>query len=364
MAPELCRKNELSADIRSYQPGHAEFSASKIQSAHAGVGFGLAPPGRAALARPDRASGTELPPPYDPNCYLCPGNVRTGGARNPPYSDTFVFDNDFAALQPDTPPAHVDVEARGILVAETERGVCRVVCFSPRHDLTLARLSPTEIRALIDVWVGEFERFGSTSRHQLCANLREPRADDGMQQPHPHGQIWATSTMPNEPRKEQEAFAEYQKQRGTCLLCDYIGLEEASGGRLVCGNDHFLAVVPFWAVWPYEILVVPRQHVGNMGALDEQGRSALADILKRVTSRYDDLFQVSCPYSMGFHQDRRTTRSMVNGISTRTFSRLCSGLPVSGSLWLALNCWDRRNAISRRNMRRRNCERSDCRQTI
>jgi UDPglucose--hexose-1-phosphate uridylyltransferase len=241
-------------------------------------------------------------PPYDPNCYLCPGNVRAGGARNPSYSHTFVFGNDFAALKPDTPTAHVDVEGRGILVAQTERGICRVVCFSPRHDLTLARLSPMEIRGLIDVWVQEFENLGRRAGINYVQIFENRGLMMGCSNPHPHGQIWATSTMPTEPRKEQEAFAQYQKQRGTCLLCDYIGLEEISRDRFVCGNEHFLAVVPFWAVWPYEILVASRQHVGDMGALDEQGRSGLADILKRVTSRYDGLFQVSCPYSMGFHQ--------------------------------------------------------------
>jgi UDPglucose--hexose-1-phosphate uridylyltransferase len=241
-------------------------------------------------------------PPYDPNCYLCPGNVRAGGARNPSYSHTFVFDNDFAALKPDTPTAHVDVEGRGILVAQTERGICRVVCFSPRHDLTLARMSPTETRALIDVWVQEFENLGRRPGINYVQIFENRGLMMGCSNPHPHGQIWATSTMPNEPRKEQAAFAEYKKQRGTCLLCDYIGLEEASGDRFVCSNEYFLAVVPFWAVWPYEILVVSKQHVGNLGALDDQGRFALADILKRVTGRYDGLFQVSCPYSMGFHQ--------------------------------------------------------------
>ncbi len=124
----------------------------------------------------------------------------------------------------------------------------------------------------------------------------------GCSNPHPHGQIWATSTVPNEPRKEQESFVAYQKQHGTCLLCDYIKLEEASGERLVYANDHLMALVPFWAIWPYELLVVSKSHVGSMSALGEEARSALADILQCVTSRYDNLFQASCPYSMGFHQ--------------------------------------------------------------
>lgn len=240
--------------------------------------------------------------PYDPDCYLCPGNTRAGGAQNPSYSQTFVFDNDFAALQPDPPLSQLDIEGRGILVAQTESGICRVVCFSPRHDLTLSRMSPSEIRALVDTWIHEFQSLARNPGINYVQIFENRGLMMGCSNPHPHGQIWATSTIPNEPRKEQEAFAAYQKRHGTCLLCDYIRIEEASGGRFVCGNEHFLAVVPFWAVWPYEILVLSKRHVADMGALDEEGRSALADILQGITSRYDSLFQVSCPYSMGFHQ--------------------------------------------------------------
>ena len=197
--------------------------------------------------------------PYDPNCYLCPGNTRAGGARNPSYSQTFVFDNDFPALQPDIQKAQVDVEGRGILVAETEPGICRVVCFSPRHDLTLSRMPPPTIRALIDVWVEEFQSLSRQPGINYVQIFENRGAMMGSSNPHPHGQIWATSSVPNQPGKEQEAFAEYQTNHGTCLLCDYIGLEETSGDRLVRSNDHFLAVVPFWAVWPYEILLASRR---------------------------------------------------------------------------------------------------------
>ena len=240
--------------------------------------------------------------PYDPNCYLCPGNTRSGGARNPAYSQTFVFDNDFAALLPDTPSSQLDTDGRGILVAETESGICRVVCFSPRHDLRLSRMSLLEIRALIDVWIEQFQTLSRQPGINYVQIFENRGLMMGCSNPHPHGQIWATSTIPNEPRKEQEAFADYRKQRGTCLLCDYFRIEEASGDRFVCGNDHFLAVVPFWAVWPYEILVLSKQHVADMGAFDENARSAFADILRSVTARYDGLFQAPCPYSMGFHQ--------------------------------------------------------------
>jgi UDPglucose--hexose-1-phosphate uridylyltransferase len=244
----------------------------------------------------------ESTPPYDPNCYLCPGNMRAEGVRNPSYSHTFVFDNDFAALRPETSSARVDVDGKGILVAQSERGICRVVCFSPRHDLTLSHMSPAEIRRLIEIWVEEFQTLGGRPGISYVQIFENRGLMMGCSNPHPHGQIWATSTVPNEPCKEQEAFAAYRKQNGACLLCDYIKLEETSGGRLVCDNEHFLAVVPFWAVWPYEILLLSKRHLGSMNALGEEARSGLADILQCVTSRYDNLFQTTCPYSMGFHQ--------------------------------------------------------------
>ena len=240
--------------------------------------------------------------PYDPNCYLCPGNTRAGGARNPSYTQTFVFDNDFAALQPNTPPSEVDIEGKGIVVAQSESGICRVVCFSPRHNLTLSQMSPLEIRALVGTWIDQFETLSRTPDINYVQIFENRGLMMGCSNPHPHGQIWATSTIPNEPRKEQEALAAYRKQHGTCLLCDYIRIEESSGERFVCANEHFLAVVPFWAVWPFEILLVSKQHIGNMSALDTNARSALADILKNIASRYDSLFQTPCPYSMGFHQ--------------------------------------------------------------
>ena len=239
---------------------------------------------------------------YDPNCYLCPGNIRAGGARNPSYSQTFVFGNDFAALQPDVPALQLDVDGKGILVAQNESGICRVVCFSPRHDLTLSRMSPAEIHSLIDLWINEFQGLSRQPGINYVQIFENRGLMMGCSNAHPHGQIWATSTIPNEPRKEQEAFAAYQKQHSACLFCDYVKIEAASGERVICGNEHFLAVVPFWAVWPYEILLLPKRHLASMTALDEPARSALADILKSITSRYDNLFQVSCPYSMGFHQ--------------------------------------------------------------
>jgi UDPglucose--hexose-1-phosphate uridylyltransferase len=241
-------------------------------------------------------------PAYDPNCYLCPGNARAGGQRNPKYSGTFVFDNDFASLQADLPNLTIDKGGKNLLLAKAESGRCRVICFSPRHDLTLAQMELLEIRAVIEVWAQEYVNLGDLSYINHVQIFENRGGMMGCSNSHPHGQIWATQTVPNEPRKEQESFAEYLREHRSCLLCDYLSLELAAGDRVVCQNDFFLAVVPFWAIWPFETLLLSRRHVSDITALGTAERLALADILKRLTTRYDNLFQTSFPYSMGFHQ--------------------------------------------------------------
>jgi UDPglucose--hexose-1-phosphate uridylyltransferase len=241
-------------------------------------------------------------PAYDPTCYLCPGNSRAGGDVNPSYSATFVFENDFASLQPDLPNLTVDQGGKNLLVATSESGRCRVLCFSPRHDLTLAQMEPAEIRTVVDVWVEEYRSLGDLLSVDYVQIFENRGAMMGASNPHPHGQIWATQTVPNEPRKEQDSFEGYRRQHHCCLLCDYYCLELAAAERIVCQNDFFLAIVPFWATWPFETLLLSRRHVADIAALDASERAALADILKRLTTRYDNLFQTSFPYSMGFHQ--------------------------------------------------------------
>ena len=239
---------------------------------------------------------------YDPHCYLCPGNQRAGGAQNPDYTSTFVFENDFAAMVPAVSSIQLRDNGAGILRAETEPGLCRVVCFSPRHDLTLADMDLHSIRSIVDVWAAQYLELGAISgiNHvQIFENRGEMM---GCSNPHPHGQIWANSTVPNEPRKEQVALAEYRHRHQSCLLCDYVEMERASGERMVCENEHFVALVPFWAVWPFELLLCSRGHVAHVAALDDPGCNALADIMKRINTRYDNLFQTSFPYTMGFHQ--------------------------------------------------------------
>jgi UDPglucose--hexose-1-phosphate uridylyltransferase len=247
-------------------------------------------------------AGDSILPQYDPGCYLCPGNARAGGGRNPKYSTTFVFDNDFAALQPDVEDETVEDGGKNLLRAATETGVCRVVCFSPRHDLTLARMPVGESGGLVEVWAEQYRSLGEFPRIQHVQIFENRGAMMGCSNPHPHGQIWATQSIPNEPRKEAESLEEYARKHHSCMLCDYAELELAAGERVVCQNESFVAVVPFWATWPFETLLLSKGHVGDIEALDAGGRAGLADMLKRLTTRYDNLFQTSFPYSMGFHQ--------------------------------------------------------------
>jgi UDPglucose--hexose-1-phosphate uridylyltransferase len=237
---------------------------------------------------------------YDPQCYLCPGNARAGGLRNPAYTSTFVFDNDFAALQPDT---RLDrFERDGLLVAESEPGICRVVCFSPRHDLTLARMELPDLRRVVDVWMEQFSELADLPSINYVQIFENRGAMMGASNPHPHCQIWSNHALPNEPAKESAAQRAWLERRGTCLLCDYARLELAAGERVVEQNESFLAVVPFWAVWPFETMVISKPHLTGIDGLSGSERDGLADILNRVTRRYDRLFQVSFPYSLGIHQ--------------------------------------------------------------
>jgi len=238
-------------------------------------------------------------PDYDPNCYLCPGNERAGGMRNPRYGSTFVFDNDFAALQPETP---ADVCEDGLLMAEGEPGICRVVCFSPRHNLTISSMSLAELREVVDVWVKEFQELGALASINSIQIFENRGAMMGASNPHPHCQIWANAAIPNEILKELTSLSEYLARTKTCLLCDYLATEVERKERLVCENELFVALVPFWAVWPFEVLVIARRHAESLDQLTESERDALASILKQVTSSYDKLFEMDFPYTMGFHQ--------------------------------------------------------------
>jgi UDPglucose--hexose-1-phosphate uridylyltransferase len=239
-------------------------------------------------------------PEYDPSCYLCPGNERAGGVRNPPYTSTFVFDNDFPALK--DVPSVLSVDSEGLLIAHSEPGTCRVICFSPRHDLSLPCLPVREIRAVVDVWAQQSEELGArpdVNHVQIFENKGEMM---GASNPHPHCQVWAQQSIPLETQREGERMRGHLARTGRTLLTDYLQLELDTGERIVCANDGFVAVVPFWAVWPFETLVISRRPVPSLGDLSDSERDQLADIMKRLTTRYDNLFENSFPYSAGTHQ--------------------------------------------------------------
>jgi len=242
----------------------------------------------------------EQRPAYDPACYLCPGNERAGGIRNPEYPGTFVFTNDFAALKPDAQDAGLDVD--GLLVARSEPGTARVICFSPRHDLSLPDMEVPGIRAVVDLWAEQYAELGSRPEIGHVEIFENKGAAMGASNPHPHGQIWAQRSVPLIPAREGERQAEHHARHGRTLLEDYLRLELEREERIVCANDAWVALVPFWAVWPFETLVLPRRPVASLPALDDAERDGLADVLQRLTRRYDNLFGVSFPYSAGFHQ--------------------------------------------------------------
>jgi len=237
---------------------------------------------------------------YDPSCYMCPGNQRSTGATNPNYTDIFVFDNDFPALLPQG--ANERVNTKNLLVAKTETGICRVMCFSPKHHLRLSMMQVSDIRAVVDCWAHQFHELGSQPGINYVQIFENRGAMMGASNPHPHCQIWSTSTIPNIPIAEQESQANYLRENESCLLCDYLKIEKSDGARIVVENEHFVAVVPYWAVWPFETMILSHRHVAGMSELTSSERDALSDILKRLTTRYDNLFKTPFPYSMGFPQ--------------------------------------------------------------
>ena len=203
-------------------------------------------------------------------------------------------------MKPDTPFG--EVHEQDLLLARSESGRCRVVCFSPRHDLTLARMSVADLRNVVDAWVKEYTDLGSQPNIRSVQIFENRGAMMGCSNPHPHGQIWANQTIPNELTKELAAFADHYKMQGSTLLSDYLKLELEKQERIVCVNDQFVGLVPFWAIWPFETLVLSRRPVSALDELADAERTSLADILRQITIRYDNLFKTSFPYTMGFHQ--------------------------------------------------------------
>ncbi len=244
------------------------------------------------------ATTTEQRPSHDPSCYLCAGNTRIGGASNPNYTETYVFENDFRALLDPTP--EIDEPNDPLFTASKVEGTCRVVCFSPDHSKTLPVLSVDELETVIDTWAAQVDEL--SAQYRWVQVFENKGAAMGCSNPHPHGQIWATSELPNEAFKEDLNQADYLARNGRPLLVEYAEREHALRERVVVENDDWIAVVPYWAVWPFETMVLPRRRqIAHLNALEPTERRALAALLKSLTTRYDNLFQTSFPYSMGWH---------------------------------------------------------------
>ena len=243
------------------------------------------------------SSAASRRPEFDPTCYLCPGNERANGQRNPQYDDWFVFENDFAALLPDSTPG--ELNNGNTLRAERVRGTSRVICFSPRHDLTLGQMDLPAMRKVIDLWAAQTDELG---REYQWVQIFENKGEImGASNSHPHGQIWASDSLPNEPAKEDRSQLQYAEQFGRPMLLDYLDDEISARQRIVIENEHWAALVPFWAIWPFETILIPKRHVIRLPELGPHERDSLAEILKKLLTRYDNLFEISFPHTMGWH---------------------------------------------------------------
>jgi len=233
---------------------------------------------------------------YDLNCYLCPGNKRTSGATNPEYKDTFAFTNDFPALLPENNDL---VSNDPLFQAHAVKGTSRVLCFSPNHSLSLPEMDVESIVKVINLWIKEFQELGE--KYKWVQIFENKGAIMGCSNPHPHGQIWASDQLPNEALKEDAQQKRYFEENQRILLMDYLEKELKNEKRVVAKNDHWVALVPFWAIWPYEVLLVPRRHIKRLPELKTEEKRALAEISKHFLTKYDNLFKTSFPYSMGWH---------------------------------------------------------------
>lgn len=237
---------------------------------------------------------------YDPTCYLCPGNKRSTGDVNPHYPSTYSFINDFAAIVDTVPEGNIDQD--GLLIAKSERGICKVICFSPDHSLTIPEMPSEAIRVVIRQWMNEYEMLARNSFINYIQVFENKGAIMGCSNPHPHGQIWAQESIPVEPGKKQVHQMEYYEQKGKTLLSDYLKTELENSERIVHENEHFVSLVPFWAVWPFETMIIPRRPMHTITQMRSEEIKAFAEMYKAVTVRYDNLFEISFPYSAGIHQ--------------------------------------------------------------
>ncbi|MDA3900298.1 MAG: UDP-glucose--hexose-1-phosphate uridylyltransferase [Spirochaetes bacterium] len=243
---------------------------------------------------------TNTLPMHDPDCYLCPGNKRACGNINPEYSNSYSFVNDFAAIIPETEPGNINESS--LLQAHNERGLCKVICFSPRHDLTLPRMSISSIRNVIDLWCKEYVLLGELDYINYVQIFENHGSAMGCSNPHPHGQIWSEEFVPDLPAKESAKMSEYYNKHKRTILEDYNMLETAKQSRVIFSNSSFTVLVPFWAVWPFETMIIPHRPIPSIDQMTNQEKDDLADAMKRLGIRYDNLFKTDFPYSMGIHQ--------------------------------------------------------------
>lgn len=246
---------------------------------------------------------TEKRPEYDPGCYLCPGNKRSSGISNDKYISTFVFDNDFSALLSDSVEDREQNNLNELVRLEGVRGICRVICFSPRHDLTLAEMSREDVQRVIQVWTDQYKDLGGRDFINAVTIFENKGEIMGCSNPHPHGQIWATETIPDILQKEVTSQENYYDKHGSPLLIDYLAWELEKNERIIDENRYFVALVPHWAVWPFEAMILPRRHIRNIAELTDEEKSSWSDLILKLLIRYDNLFECSFPYSMGLHQE-------------------------------------------------------------
>ncbi|WP_073317064.1 UDP-glucose--hexose-1-phosphate uridylyltransferase [Aquimarina spongiae] len=236
---------------------------------------------------------------YDENCYLCPGNTRANGSVNPQYTKPFSFVNDYSALLSSVPEEHYN---KGLLRAKSEKGICKVVCFSPDHSLTLPVMPIDDIMEVVNLWIKEYKELGSISYINHIQIFENKGDIMGCSNPHPHGQIWAQESIPVEIVKKTQNQLEYWQKNGAGLLSDYLDQELSHKERIIAENESFVALVPYWAIWPYETMILPKRKIGSIDKLTAKEVNFFAAMIKDVTTRYDNLFQTSFPYSAGIHQ--------------------------------------------------------------
>lgn len=256
----------------------------------------------------EKVDEVELPE-FDPKNPLCPGVTRPSGQTNPKYESTFVFTNDFPALLEECPEPEKSEDP--LFVTQAAKGTCRVMCFSPKSNITLPLMAVTEIVKVIDEWINQLNELGKT--YQWVQIFENKGAIMGCSNPHPHCQIWASSFLPNEATAKDKNFKEFYDKYGKPMMLDYAQKEVLKNERIVCQNNDWVAIVPYWAMWPFETMILPKErHILHLNDLTDDEKGSLADIMKRLTTKYDNLFEVSFPYSMGFHGAPKGTNPQDN----------------------------------------------------